>query len=68
MLSQFSNIRGVSRISGHFQTSKQHNFLKTLFTIRALACICFTPFFTAVHNQERVIIQAIHVLNKEILQ
>ena len=28
----------------------------------------FTPFFTAVYNQERLILQTIYVLNKKILQ
>ena len=33
--------------------------------IQAVACIFFTPFFSAVYNQERLILQTIYVLNKE---
>ena len=29
------------------------------------ACLLFTQFFTAVYNQERLILQKIYVLNKE---
>ena len=33
-----------------------------------MACIFFTPFFIAVYIVERLVLQTIHVLNKEILQ
>ena len=44
-------------------------FLDTIYApLQASACIFFTPFFTAVYNQDRLILQTIYVLNKEILQ
>ena len=33
--------------------------------IQTEACIFLTPFFSAVYNQERLILQTIYVLNKE---
>ena len=32
------------------------------------ACIFFTPFFSAVYKQERLILETVYVVNKEILQ
>ena len=37
-------------------------------TLKAAACIFFTPFFTAAYNQERLILKTIYVVSKEILQ
>ena len=34
--------------------------------LQAAACIFFTLFFTAGHNKERLILQTIYALNKEI--
>ena len=36
--------------------------------LKASACIFFTPFFTAVYIVERLVLQTIYVLDKEILQ
>ena len=36
-------------------------------TIISRGLYFFTPFFTAVYNQERLILETIHVVNKEIL-
>ena len=37
-------------------------------TIKATTCIFSTPIFTAVYNQEWLILEIIHVINKNILQ
>ena len=34
--------------------------------LQLAACIFFTPFFTVVYNQERLILKTIYVVNKEI--
>ena len=33
-----------------------------------MACIFFTPLLSAVYNVERLILQTIYIINKEILQ
>ena len=50
-----------------WRNMENHN-LKFQYCMRPILCIFFTPFITAVITVERLVLQIIYVLNKEILQ
>ena len=57
------------RLNGHYSMATV-SYYNEIYTVRAplllaVACIFFAPFFTAVYNQEQLILQTIFVLNKE---
>ena len=63
-------IRGDTNVKVDSKRGSLANFCLYLYTVcaplLAAACIFYTLFFSAVYNQERLILQTIHVLNKEI--
>ena len=60
-------VNNSKRICKIYQNEQLVSFTVCM-PLEAAACILFTPFFTAVYNQELLTLQTIYVLNKEILQ